>query len=60
MASKKAYVVVKNSVEIQKLNTLIAARKLADEEGAEVFCDGLQEETASWYSDRTEGGFHTS
>ena len=41
MSSKKIYVVVKNGVEIQRLNTLIAARKLADEEGAEVFCDGL-------------------
>lgn len=41
MAGKKTYVVVKNGVEIQRLNTLIAARKLADEEGAEVFCDGL-------------------
>lgn len=41
MAGKKTYVVVKNGVEIQRLNTLIAARKLADEEGAEVFCDGV-------------------
>ena len=41
MAGKKTYVVVKNGVEIQRLNTLIAARKLADAEGAEVFWDGL-------------------
>lgn len=41
MASKKTYVVVKNGVEIQKLNTLTAAKKLADAEGGEVFCDGL-------------------
>ena len=41
MAGKKTYVVVKNSVEIETLNTLTAARKLADQEGAEVFCDGL-------------------
>ena len=41
MTSKKTYVVVKNGVEIERLNTLTAARKLADEEGAEVFCDGL-------------------
>ena len=41
MAGKKTYVVVKNGVEIERLNTLTAARKLADEEGAEVFCDGL-------------------
>ena len=41
MAGKKTYVVMKNGVEIQKLSTLTAARNLADEEGAEVFCDGL-------------------
>ena len=41
MASKKTYIVVKNGVETQKFNTLTAARKLADAEGAEVFCDGL-------------------
>ena len=41
MAGTKTYVVMKNGVEIQKLITLTAARKLADAEGAEVFCDGL-------------------
>ena len=41
MAGKKTYVVMKNGVEIERLNTLTAARKLADAEGAEVFCDGL-------------------
>ena len=41
MAGKKTYVVMKNGVETQKLSTLTAARKLADAEGAEVFCDGL-------------------
>ena len=41
MASQKTYVVVKNGQEIERLNTLTAAKKLADEEGAEVFCDGL-------------------
>lgn len=41
MAGKKTYVVVKNGVEIERLNTLTVARKLADEEGAEVFYDGL-------------------
>ena len=41
MASKKTYVVVKNGQELERLNTLTAAKKLADEEGAEVFCDGL-------------------
>ena len=34
MAGKKTYVVVKNGVEIPKFNTLTAASKLADEEGA--------------------------
>ena len=41
MASKKTYVVMQNGQEIERLNTLTAAKKLADEEGAEVFCDGL-------------------
>ena len=41
MASKKTYVVVKNGVEIERLNTLTAAKKLADTEGAEVFCEGM-------------------
>ena len=41
MSGKKTYLVVKNGVEIERLNTLTVARKLADEEGAEVFCDGL-------------------
>ena len=41
MAGKKTYVVVKNGQEIERLNTLTAAKKLADEEGVEVFCDGL-------------------
>ena len=41
MAGKKTYVVVKNGQEIERLNTLTAAKKLADTEGGEVFCDGL-------------------
>ena len=41
MAGKKTYVVVKNGQEIERLNTLTAAKKLADAEGGEVFCDGL-------------------
>lgn len=41
MASKKTYIVMKNGEEIEKLNTLTAAKKLADTEGGEVFCDGL-------------------
>ena len=41
MASKKTYIVMKNGEEIEKLNTLTAAKNLADTEGGEVFCDGL-------------------
>ena len=37
MAGKKTYVVMKNGVETQKLNTLTAAKNLADAEGVEVF-----------------------
>lgn len=40
MATKKTYTVVKNGEELETLNTLTAAKKLADAEGAEVFCDG--------------------
>lgn len=40
MATKKTYTVVKNGEELETLNTLTAAKKLADTEGAEVFCDG--------------------
>ena len=40
MAAKKTYTVMKDGEEIEKLNTLVAAKKLADTEGAEVFCDG--------------------
>ena len=41
MASKKTYIVMKNGEEIEKLNTLTAAKKMADTEGGEVFCDGV-------------------
>lgn len=40
MATKKTYTVMKDGEEIEKLTTLTAAKKLADTEGAEVFCDG--------------------
>ena len=40
MATKKTYTVMKDGEEIEKLTTLTAAKKLADAEGAEVFCDG--------------------
>ena len=38
MASKKIYIVMKNGEEMERLNTLTAAKKLADTEGGEVFC----------------------
>ena len=36
----KIYTVVKDGEQITELKTLPAAKKLADTEGAEVFCDG--------------------
>lgn len=41
MATKKTYTVRKDGVEIEQLKTLVAAKKLADAEGAEVICDGV-------------------
>ena len=38
--ANKIYVVVKDGEELDKLKTLTAAKKLADEEGAEVYSDG--------------------
>ena len=40
MATKKTYTVMKDGTEIEELKTLTAAKKLADAEGAEVFCEG--------------------
>ena len=41
MANKtKTYIIVKDGLELDQLKTLAAAKKLADTEGAEVFCDG--------------------
>ena len=40
MATKKTYTVKKDGEEIEQLKTLVAAKKLADVEGAEVFCEG--------------------
>lgn len=40
MANTKIYTVVKDGAELKELKTLAAAKKLADAEGAEVFCDG--------------------
>ena len=39
MASKKTYIVKKDDEIIEELKTLTAAKRLADAEGAEVFCD---------------------
>lgn len=39
MASNKIYTVMKNGEELEQLKTLTAAKKLADVEGAEVYCD---------------------
>ena len=40
MASNKTYIVKRNGEELEQLKTLAAAKKLADTEGAEVYCDG--------------------
>ena len=40
MASNKIYIVVKDGKELEQLKTLATAKKLADTEGAEVYCDG--------------------
>ena len=40
MANTKTYTVVKDGSPIKELKSLAAAKKLADAEGAEVFCDG--------------------
>ena len=38
--ANKTYTVVKDGEELKELKTLSAAKKLADAEGAEVFCEG--------------------
>lgn len=40
MANTKTYAVVKDGETLKELKTLAAAKKLADAEGAEVFCEG--------------------
>ena len=41
MANKtKTYIIEKDGLELDQTKTLAAAKKLADTEGAEVFCDG--------------------
>jgi hypothetical protein len=47
MATNKTYTVVKDGETLKELKALAAAKKLADTEGAEVYCDGtLVYETA--------------
>ena len=40
MAYTKIYTVVKDGEELEQLKTLTAAKKVADTEGAEVYCEG--------------------
>jgi len=40
MANTKTYTVVKDGETLKELKTLAAAKKLADTEGAEVYCEG--------------------
>ena len=47
MASNKIYTVVKNGEELKVLKTLVAAKKLADEQGGEVMCEGTVVYTAA-------------
>lgn len=45
--ANKIYTVVKNGETVKELKTLTAAKKLADEQGGEVLCDGETVYTAS-------------
>lgn len=40
MATKKTYSIVKEGTELKELRSLASAKRLADAEGAEVFCEG--------------------
>ena len=53
--ANKIYTVVKDGEELEKLKTLAAAKKLADTEGAEVYCDGkcVYEGTVSPVEDKS-------
>ena len=53
MASNKTYIVKRNGEELEQLKTLAAAKKLADAEGAEVYCDGECVYRADTVSDGT-------
>lgn len=47
MATNKTYTVVKDGETLKELKTLAAAKKLADADGAEVFCEGAMVYAAS-------------
>ena len=47
MATNKTYTVVKNGEELKELKTLAAAKKLAEEQGGEVVCEGTVVYTAA-------------
>ncbi len=48
MATNKTYTVVKDGVEMKELKTLAAAKRLADEQGGEVVCEGTMVYTAAF------------
>ncbi len=54
MANTKMYVVIKDGETVKELKTLTAAKKLADEQGGEVVCDGKTVYTASLIEPATE------
>jgi uncharacterized protein YgiM (DUF1202 family) len=47
MANTKIYTVIKDGETVKELKTLTAAKKLADEQGGEVLCEGETVYTAS-------------
>lgn len=49
--ANKTYTVVKDGETLKELKTLAAAKKLADAEGAEVFCEGAVVYTATTNSE---------
>lgn len=55
MATSKEYIVRKNGEELKTLKSLAAARKLADEQGGEVVCEGTVVYTAA-VTHASEGG----
>ena len=54
MANTKIYTVVKDGETVKELKTLTAAKKLADEQGGEVLCEGETVYTASPIKPQTE------